>query len=228
MPLIPPVDIARSDVISKPVTYSWDSDIGLNLFASKDKNPRLYVAIDEADFRSKMGLGMAITEWVVWRLSGLTDVTDALLRVEAGWTSLTRPALAPKLRFDLTDDHVDDPILGPLEQVQCNLGALAHRYATGYIYLAEVVVRQATLARHVMPDKKVFDGWLSSLLRSLASARPRGPEYDESSEVYDYSHEAPVSRDAFGDTFQPAFATAVAQEAFLQSLDPATNPYLTP
>lgn len=160
------------------------------------------------------------------RLSSQTDVTDALLRVEAGWATLTRPGIAPKLRYRLTADHEADPVQRPLEQAFANLGALAHRYATGDIYLAEVVVRQATLARHIAPDRAAYDQWLTGLLSSTAAARPRGNEYDEDDEVFDYAHEAPVAREAFGATFDPALATAARQDAFLQALDLATNPYL--
>jgi hypothetical protein len=226
MPLTPLPHIKAAGIIGAPIQYRWDRAIGLKLYADKDQNPRLYTAVDKVDFRAKMGIGMAITEWVVWRLSAQTDVTDALLRVEAGWATLARPHLAPKLRYKLTADHEADPVLRPLEQAFTNLGALAHRYATGDIYLAEIIVRQATLARHIAPSPPAYDQWLSELLRTAAAARPRGDEYDEDDEVFDYAHEAPVARDAFGSIFDPALASAAHQDAFLQTLDTAANPYL--
>lgn len=228
MPLSPPPHITASGIIGAPIKYRWDRAIGLKLYADKDQNPRLYEAVDKADFRTKMGIGMAITEWIVWRLSSETDVTDALHRVEAGWATLARPGIAPKLRYRLTADNEADAVLRPLEQSFTNLGALAHRYAAGDIYLAEIVVRQATLARHIAPDKAVYDQWLSDLLRAAVAARPRVDEYDEDSEVFDYAHEAPVAREAFGATFDMALATTERQDAFLSTLDAAANPYLSP
>lgn len=226
MPFAPPPHIAAADVVGAAITYRWSRDVGLKLYAAKDQDPRLYDAVDRAAFRAKMGIGMAITEWIAWRLSAQTDATDALLRVEAGWATLARPALAARLRYRLTSGHEADPVRRPLEQALANLGALAHRYAAGDIYLAEIVVRQATLARHIAPTKATYDRWLGELVRTTADARPRGDAYDEASEVFDYAHEAPVARAAFGDTFDAALATAAQQDAFLRSLDAGTNPYL--
>jgi len=226
MTLTIPKHIDAAAIASAPVTYAWNKKIGLKLVETEGDNTRLFRAIDEADFRGKMGLGLALVEWVVWRLSGLTDVSDALLRLEAGWATLDRPELAPGLDYDLPDEHVLEPVLRPLEQALLALGDLARQYADGNIYLAETVERVAGLARHIAPDPKAFDAWLATVLRTLAAARPRNATYDQDLEVFDYAHEAPVSRDSFGATFTEDDATRAAHAAFLQGLDARTNPYL--
>lgn len=228
MTLSLPPHLAAANIAAAPVNYAWNKKIGLKLVEMEGNNTRLFRAIDEADFRGKMGLGLALVEWAVWRLSGLTDVSDALSRLEAGWASIDRPELAPRLEYDLPDEHVLDPILRPLEQSLMTLGDLAHQYADGNIYLAETVERQAGLARHIAPDTKAFDGWLTSVLRTLVTASPRNATYDQDLEVFDYTHEATVSRASFGASFVEDGSTRTAHAAFLQSLDPAANPYLTP
>ncbi|SFE42753.1 hypothetical protein SAMN05518672_10688 [Chitinophaga sp. CF118] len=123
-----PSHIASTGFAGKRITYSWNLKVGLRLIEYDDtpKELQTYFAIDEADFRTKMGLGIALTEWVVWRLSGLTDITDALLRIEAAWATIVRPELAPGLDYLLPDDHKLDPVLRPLEHAM-----LHHRYGTG-------------------------------------------------------------------------------------------------
>ncbi|MCI3953281.1 MAG: hypothetical protein K0R53_2780 [Burkholderiales bacterium] len=221
-----PNHIATANVAGAPVKYKWNNDIGLKLFASKDQNIRLYDAVDQADFRSKMGLGIAITEWIVWRLSGLADVLDALKRIEAAWATIARPGLAGGLQYTMNLDDDQEPVGGPLELALCNLGQLARRYEAGSVYLAEIVVKQAMLARHLLPDKKAFDAWLSEVLRAMAAKRPRTTAYDEDTGVYDFSQEAPVTRSFYSTDFQPSQDPARTQEEFLNSLDPMENPYL--
>ncbi len=226
MTLFMPPYIAAAGIANAPVTYAWNKKIGLKLVETEGDNTRLFRAINEADFRAKMGLGLALVEWVVWRLSGLTDVSDALQRVEAGWVTIDRPELSPSLDYDLPDDHVLEPVLRPLEQSLMTLGDLARQYADGNIYLAETVERQAELARHVAPDPKAFEAWLASVLRSLAAARPRNATYDPDLEVFDYAHEASVSRASFDATYVEDDATRAAHATFTQNLDIKANPYL--
>jgi hypothetical protein len=122
--------------------------------------------------------------------------------------------------------HDDDrePVAGALELALCNLGELVQEYTEGSIYLAEIVVKQAMLARHLVPDKKAFEDWLAVVVRQMAEARPRNAKYDRRTGVYEYAHEPALSREAFGAEFR--VDDPAARDAFLKSLDPTDNPYL--
>ncbi|WP_280152280.1 hypothetical protein [Piscinibacter sp. XHJ-5] len=224
MALSIPPHIANANVAGAAARYKWNSEIGLKFYAAKDQNVRLYKAVDEADFRSKFGLGVAITEWIVWRFQGLADVSDALRRVEAAWAAMTTPRAATGLKLVMSHDDDREPVAGALELALCNLGDLVQEYAEGSIYLAEIVVKQAMLARHLMPDKKAFDDWLAAIVRQMAQSRPRNAKYDRRTGVYDYAHEPPLSRESFGAEFR--VDDPAAQDVFLKSLDPRENPYL--
>jgi hypothetical protein len=228
MPLKIPSHIASTGFADRRITYPWDLKVGLRLIEFEDtpKQLKKYEAINEADFRSKMGLGIALSEWVVWRLSGLTDVTDELLRIEAAWATIVRPELAPVLDYLLPDEHKLDPVLRPLEHAMLHLGDLARYYADGCIYLAEKVVCLADLARYVAPDRKLFDDWFTRIVSGMVQARPRNAEYNQETEVYDFTHEPLIGRDSFGADFLQDENTVQLLDVFLRSLDPKDNPYL--
>jgi len=225
MSLQPSAIVQSSGVIGAPIGYTWNADLALELYAQKDQNPRLYQAIDQANFKAKMSLGVAVAEWIVWRFTGHADLTDAINRIEAAWASAVNPVYARDLSARMP--HHDDPIEGALEMALAVLGQTNARYRKGSIYLAEPVVKLATLAVHIMPDKDVFQDWLSSAVRALAQAFPRATDYDRASGVYDASHEKPVPQEFFDPSFRyDDNAAAAAIRQFLQSLDPQRNPYL--
>jgi hypothetical protein len=225
-----PEYIKQAAIAGAPVKFRWSNDIALNLYAAKDQNARLYQAVDLCSFKAQWAIDAALTEWILWRFEGLADLTDGLLRVQAAWAAAIDPAYAKSLAFKLTKGaaiHDTAPVQSCIELALAILGRGHGRYVAGQIYLAEMVVKQGVLARHVNPTPKSFDSWLSEALRRTATVFPRTGEYDRDSEVYDASGEKPVPRQFFDPSFN--HTDAAAEQAvweFLQGLDPQTNPYL--
>jgi hypothetical protein len=223
----PPHYITAAGVVAAPINYKWNNDLALKFFAAKDMNIRLFEAIDASNFKAKMAIGTAVTEWIVWRFEGQADLKNAHQRLDAAWASVIHPLYVKDLSVNLTKDHDKEPVEGPLEIAMYLLGKTEGRYADGIIFLAAPIVNQSMLARHLMPDKKVFDGWLSATLRRAAKAFPRGPQYDRRMEKYDGSGEKPVPREFFDPGFEYTdVAVEQALRAFLKSLDAKKNPYL--
>jgi hypothetical protein len=227
MPLKPPKYIETSGIIGAPIKYQWNSDLGLKFFAAKDLNIRMHDAINASNFKAKMGLAIAISEWIIWRFDGHANLNDAHNRIEAAWASVIDPLYSKELSLQMTKDDNVAPVEGPLELALCLLGKIHGRYCKGNIYLAAPIVNLAMLARHLMPDKKAFDSWLSTALRRAAQVFPRGVTYDRKTGTYDASHEKPVPREFFDPNWVYTEAAAeAALRAFLQTLDPKQNPYL--
>jgi hypothetical protein len=227
MPRQAPTYIVSAGVIGAPIKYKWNSDIGLGFYDSEVENIKLYEAIDASNFKAKMAIAVAITEWIVWRFDGHTNLSDAHLRVEAAWASAIDPAYAKDLTLQMTKDDDTAPVEGPLELALCLLGEIDALYANGNIFLASRIVYPARLARHLMPTKKVYDDWLSATLRRTAQIFPRGPKYDRKTPTYDASHEKPVPREFFDSALKYSqTASDAALNTFLQTLDPKQNPYL--
>ncbi len=223
-----PSYIASMSIASAPIKYKWSDDISCGF--DEVENDKLYDAIDSVSFKAKMAVGALITEWVAWRLEGHTDLTDALNRVEAAWASAIDSAYAKALTFDLSDD--DDfqdkfVIEGTLETALDLLESIHVRYQQGDVYLAQPVMKQAMLARHVISQKKAFSDWLSNMLYCTEEVFPRDAEYDEETGLYDASHEKPVFREFFEPSFVYNDGSAkIAINEFLQTLDYNQNPYL--
>ncbi len=227
MPTVSPSCVSSASVIGAPIKYKWNGDIAMEILDAE--NDRLYDAIDSLSFKAKFAFGVLLTEWIVWRFQGHVDIADALLRIDAAWAGVVHPAYMTGLEFEGSADDDSEKILAPLEFALSNLGDIASDYAEGNIYLAETVMKQAVLARHVMPDKKAFEAWLTGTLKATAKVFPRGVEYDEASEFHDASNEAPVPRQFFEPGFQYTEAAAArAFDDYLQTLVPAGNPYLRP
>jgi hypothetical protein len=221
----PPAYVKAAGVIGAPAKYKWDSDLAMDL--DDVENDRLYDAINATSFRAKMAIAAAVAEWIAWRLHGHVDITDALQRVEAAWASVIDPKYAKNLEFQGSADDDTERAKAPLEAALSHLGDAYEEYSQGSIYLAEPVMKLAMLARHLAPDKKGFDAWLSETLRRTAKIFPRGPEYDEDSETYDASSETPVPRDFFEPGFK--YSDAANQKAirqFLENAQAKKNPYL--
>lgn len=229
MPRARPSYVEEAGITESPLKYKWSADIGLKFYASKDANPRLLTAIEAVGFRAAMSLGIAITEWGIWRLEGHADLKDALARVEAAWACSIDATYAKDLKFTLSDGVHEggDSIRGPLEICLAVLGELCARYSKNSIYIVGSVIRQAQLVRYILPDKAAFDEWLSSSLRTAAKTFPRTATYDRKKGIFDPSAEPPVPREFF----EPGFVysddvSRAALRAFLKTLDPKKNPYL--
>ena len=219
--------IRKSGIVGAPLKFKWNDHVAMD-HLEVDENPRLYRAVDECSFKAKMAIDALLTEWILWRFEGHTQTGDGMLRTEAAWAAVIHPLYARSLNFDLTEGvHDVDPPRGAVELTLVGLDRAQLRNIEGSIYLAEMVVNQAVLARYLAPNAKAFDAWMSDVVRRTASVFPRGAPYDQTTEVYDASHEKPVPRQFFDPLFQ--YSDAAVDQAlrdFLKGLDPGANPYL--
>ena len=224
---IPPL-LADAGMRGAPLGFKWSEDIALKLFAQSDLNMRLHDAIDRSNYRAKMALGAWLLEWIAWRFEGMTDLTDVLSRAEAAWAAVIDPAYAKSLKFKLSRGiHAQPSASGALEIAAAHMGSCHARYSSGSIYLAEPVAKLATVLRHVMPDQPTFDRQLSALVERLASAAPRAGEYDRTTEVYDASAEAPISRAFFEGRVEHQSPEERGEfGTFLDGLANGGNPYV--
>jgi hypothetical protein len=225
-----PAHLEGTNIENAPINYEWSNEIGLRLYGGKDQNVKLYKAIDSCSFKARMALGVALSEWGVYRLRNYISIEDAQNRLEAAWASAVNPIYAKSLRYKLSRsaDLRNPEIQAPLELALCLLGETHAHYATGSLILAEPVVKQAMLARYVNEKKSVFEEWLSNSVRRATEVFPRqSVEDDKSSEKYDASHEVPVPREFFepGFIYTPEAGKRALQE-FLKTLDYTKNPYL--
>ncbi|MGD9853094.1 MAG: hypothetical protein AB7T38_17745 [Nitrospirales bacterium] len=223
-----PSYILSQKIFEAPIKYKWNNEFALRFYAAKDQNVRLYEAIDLSNFKAKMALGIAITEWIIWRFKNYLDLEDADMRIEAAWSGVIDPIYVKTLEINLSPEiHDSELVKGPYEIGLKILRHINARYTKGDIYLAEYVVNQSMLARHIMPDKEIFSDWLTDTVKKTSTVFPRETEYDEETGIYDATHEKPVPREFFDPSF--VYTEETAQRVlkdFLQTLNPKENPYL--
>lgn len=215
-----PAYLVSLDLPALAVDYPWDTTIFNRFWASNDEDsPQLAAALGLISVKAAWALGVACSEWVVARVDGHTDTTDALLRVEAAWAaasdrryaSLPRPAPSPPS----SPAHFASPL-------RLAMKFLSHGFD---VYQGEGFgVRSGTqalamLVEHVARQQPAFSPWLSESLRRAHRHFPRmnGPVEQEPAIPKDF--------------FEPDFVwlEGSAQESldrFVGTLDPSRNPYL--
>ncbi|MBV9644484.1 MAG: hypothetical protein JO334_13005 [Verrucomicrobia bacterium] len=222
--------IEESGIIGAPIQYEWDSQIELQHFGERDQNVKLYRAIDRSNYRVKYALGVAVTEWLVWRFHGHANLADIFNRLEAAWANEIHPAYSRTLRFNLTKETVfsENPrIDGPLKLITNFLGDIRAHYYNGNIYIADPIVKQVMLAKRVLPPQKAFEEWLQDRVRAAAEKFPRGTAYNRNTEKYDFFREKSVPREFFDRGFEYSESAALeCFRLFLATLDPTKNRYL--
>jgi len=202
-----------------PVDYEWDNAIANDFWAAHDESsPRLAAAINPINGRAAFALGVACAEWVLARVEGHVDTSDASMRVQAAWASVAdwRYASLPS-----PDDAVDGPIefSHPL-YLAMRLIARAHQmYSDGNVDVNSRAQALAMEAEHVAGRHPAFEPWLEESLRRCNQHYP-----DTGVAIED---QPPVAREFFNPEF--TFREGIAEESlarFLASLDPDANPYL--
>ena len=223
-------DTVRLGIIDAPVRYRWSNSIACRF--EETVNSKLLHAVDLINYRSKMAIGALVSELIMWRFEGLTDIDDGMKKSEAAWACAIDPLYSKDLNYCFTDDHYihdKDPVFGAIEIALSQLETIQKRYAQGGIYLTASVTILILVARHVFPKKTEFSSWLSDTLQHTENYFKRGMSEKDfySLKSYDYSHEKPCFREFFEPDF--VYTDENARDAinrFLQSLDPNENPYL--
>lgn len=156
---------------------------------------------------------LAVAEWVAWRYEGMVPLDDPLLRIAAGYAALADARYAASLEPD--NDFPDDmqDAHGPLMLLRLPLSDAWPAFVDGDVAVYQYALSMALLARHVLPDARPFERWLSATLARCAQVAPRD------------TANRPLPTRAFFD------APAVRDEAtaaYLHALRPGRNRYPQP
>ena len=220
-----PGHIVRAGIAGAKITYQWSEKDTDSIF--ERENPKLEDALNKTHFKGNMAIGVAVAEWVLWRLDGHVDLKDAWNRIEAAWASVIDP-LYTKEVGDLNGEGrgVKE---GPINSALDELNETYFMYQKSDPNIAENAVILILIARHVCPEKKIFDSWLSETLRRLSNQFPMDlTYYDESSDTYDNSYEKPVPREFFDPQLDFVESDSIKLlNNYLKGLNPADNPYLS-
>lgn len=205
-----------------PVDYDWDWEILIPFReCTVEDNPRLAEALDPISTKAAFALGVACFEWVVARVEGHVDTSDALQRVEAAWAAAIDPRYASLPQPPRSTSSPPQEFVRPFHLATKILSDVRATYTDND--LVDKVYSGAQglvmLVDHVAGRHQAFDPWLADSLRRCHEHFPASEDPVE--------EQKPVPREFFEPSF--VWSEDAVQEAirrFVESLDPAANPYL--
>lgn len=215
-----PAYLIALNLSTLPVDYDWDTVIFNTFWAATDEdNPRLSEALQLLSVRATFALGVACSEWVIARVEGHTETTDALLRTEASWAVTIDPRYAKLPLPPPSPESVPPQFASPLRLAMKLLSYAHERFTGDGEYVHSSTQGLVMLVDHIAGRHEAFEPWLYESLR-------RCHEYFPASEV-PIEEESPVPQELF----EPDFVwredlVLESLQRFVQTLDPARNPYL--
>ena len=169
-----PSHIDAAGVAGKSLTYTWNLDVSRAIRHPLDsEHLRLANALSLVDVHASFALVLASAE--CGSLGGFAASSTSTTRWRAGG-GLRRPGQPhyaeiplPKEPFpqDQQDAH------GPLKLARILLSQAHGYYAQGDRIVAAVALSMVLLARHVCPQPKRLDAWLTGALRKCHQFFPR-------------------------------------------------------
>ena len=199
-------------------------------------NTSLSNVFKKVGYKAVIGIVVTLTELIQKRLMGLFPHINVdcefSLKIKALWATVINPLYLKSYNFDW-EYYDENRILTPYATNWYILKFIVRSYVRSSYYIYEYPVNLSLLARHIMPNKKLFDSWFAATLYKTAKVFPCTYDYaalDSSynGAKYDCSTDVPVPREFFFDT-EFEYSKKAAKHAlnvFLKSLDYNNNPWL--
>jgi len=217
--------------------YEWNKRIDDKYSIYDPEDDRLFDAISKSGQKAALACALIVFEGIVLRVSKNNDLLDIHQWLEALWAGTIDSLYIKGLKCDYKKFRLTvDREIGPLSASIYTLSLAVKRYTSKSYYVHNRLINLLLLFRHITPDRKVFDSWLSSTLKKMATLAPCPYNYDDldlssdsdEEEEYDSTEEIILPREFFinpGYIYTESSARAEIQQ-FLQSLDYQNNPYL--
>jgi hypothetical protein len=168
-----PSYITDSGVCGSPVQYSWKADQDVRIRDTYSKN--IEQTVQKIALRPTLALGIAIGEWMVWRLDGLSPYKRARQYVEALWA---RTIDESYLKVDHLEPEKDTgtPTIGPLLALEHALYLMLVNTIYDEPDRGKSIAQLAALVRYTLTDTAAFDTWLKKTLQVLVKNFETDPD----------------------------------------------------
>lgn len=214
--------ILAAEIRQSELRFEWDDWDIQQYFVPGDEPLRERVL--DLSHRARIGLTLAIGEWIIHRFSAVESRRTCHDYLEALWAANIDLRFAAM--FDPPDREWIGPILGPLQLVLL-IANEAFEACEEQRDTESAPAFMSQLARHVLPDTSSYCAWLEAVVDRLARLFPW--EYDEDDLFLDKDFRgARVPREAFDidRPFDPTSSDRLIAD-FVARLDSRTNRYLT-
>ena len=230
VPMLPPPHLAELELGRAPIRFR---DLAPR---NRPIHPDLDEALLQTSPRGVLALTAAMAEWALWRVDGQHE-SDTSALIAAMWAVAVHPSYLAPFRLDELPPASDPGWANPAQSAVWHVQRLHRRVVEGMIGYAEVQeLRHWCL--HVLPKpvRERFDDWLietATMIAMLAQATPETFTTCTEQRPDPETQRALVwgrafTRDEFACDLLDDEARVASLDAFLRSLDPASNPYLCP
>ena len=220
-----------------PINYEWNNDILCNISNTGDGHLRLKKALNKMGYRASIVFAACLLKFVLIRFDGHPELSrefidDVNNRIDSVFAASINALYSPILKYGInckvpSEGHVH----GPCSVILRKIMFVSIEYNKRGYYIHRHLVGPVLLLEHIAPNKKLFNEWLTNIIRKVVDAFPCRYNYDDGlnqDDVYDYSDEPLVPLEFFiEESF--LYSHEIAKQnisTFLQSLDCSTNPYL--
>ncbi|MBU3059269.1 hypothetical protein [Pseudomonas indica] len=219
--------IDEAGIVSAQRAYEWDEWNIKEYYRYLDED--WFDRLDALTGKANLGLTIAAAEWLIHRFSSSDPDPEPGLYLEAAWAGAVHSAYCPYM--ETGDDPWRGPVRGPMSMAM----TIVNDALYGLEHNPNISVRACwlyNLTRHVLPDTKAFDAWWESCVQRLERF------HSIAIELADYEPDlfenfpnmgSPVPPEAFDPRrpYDPAQNPSL-WDAYLRSLDPSANPFLSP
>lgn len=230
--LSPPGHFIASKLDKRPINFDWDDNDPDQYYRRESR--KLETKVSQVSFRGQLALAAGLTEWIFHRVAKHAFISDIHDFVAATWAAVVDYRYAIEWSRPMDINFVG-PLLGP--QLTA-IRVLDDVYLGGLDYdpVDYEVCCLAFLAEHVTRRNATYKAWLKQALERMAELSPMTEsalDYMRTSSptreqraAFDWG--APVARVQL-DTSVPldSVNTAESIDAYLRSLDPTTNRFLS-
>jgi hypothetical protein len=185
--------------------------------AEEYKSGNLKSVLRQMCGHANLAFALGTAEWTCRRLERLTDCRPVLDYVEAVWAAMIDPRYLARKRIS---DRVEYSWTDAAKDAATFVG---NRLTLAYFDCKALdsdrfrdTIQLVAVARHVLPEKKQFEGWSKQVLNRLVALYPK-----------DEGVGSPLPREVLEvDTEYDPEQRAFYLNRFLQRLSPSSNPFL--
>jgi len=215
---------------------TWNDDDYSKFSSLFLTNNRLFNVLKRIGYKAAIGVAVTLIELIQKRSKKLFPFIDVTKEFDSKIESLWAGAIDPLYlkTWDYGDDYYDENGDATVYAADWYIMYfLINEYMAGTFCVHRYLVNLSMIARHLTPDKKLFDKWFAEIIRKTSEEFPCTYDYadlnfDDKDAKYDCSVDAPIPREFFFDPeFKYSEETAKSVlNIFLQSLDYNNNPWL--
>ncbi|XKM12637.1 hypothetical protein RCS94_06320 [Orbaceae bacterium ac157xtp] len=228
-----PTILNHPEFLDAPLNYKWEDKTSTFYYVDAH-NENIGKALWSLNHKATFGVATALAEWIFWRLSAHIKPIMINQSLESQWAGIIDKHYLIDWNFD--KEYQSNPVQGPIWVMLKCIQYPREAYVNGYIFINKKIPNLAMLARHISPDKKLFDEWLSHILKKSAHYFPAQYSYEEilkdlknhEGDIYNSTREPAIPRAFFWDLdydFDKADNHKIINE-FLSSLNYQDNQFL--